>query len=234
MHLTTCFFLHYFQAPVNDDQRLAQDHCISIILTGARKTLSNVATVELYETSLKSVRKYHKAKLADIEIDGKKFRPPVRVLLNCHNIPRAQKQLCVAYKTLEIPTKVNKAPYHSLKDTNGQYYSIMNDGIQKFTKEFNGVFVRTVDVDINIKNLAWSLDKIPGGSMDSIKLVGQMLNIIHEVLKFRFVYVLDYSYLNYTLSYSVVKDFKSNSNMIILCIDIFSLSNLWVKSFLLQ
>lgn len=160
-------------------------------MTGARKTLSNVATVELYETSLKGIRQYHKAKLGDIEIDGKKFRPPVRVQLSSNNIPRAQKQLCEAYRTLDKPTKVNKAPYHSIKDTNGKFYSIMNDGIQKFTQEFNGVFVRTVDLNIDIKNLPWSLNKIPGGSMDSMKLVEQILNVIYQILKFRFVYLLD-------------------------------------------
>lgn len=67
----------------------------------------------------------------------------------------------------------------------------MNDGIQKFTQEFNGVFVRAVDLNINIKNLPWSLNKIPGGSMDSMKLVEQILNIIYEILKFRFVYLLE-------------------------------------------
>lgn len=75
-YLTTFYFVTLLQVPVNDDQRLAQKHCISTIVTGARKTLSNVATVELYETSLKGIRQYHKAKLGDIEIDGKKEVSP--------------------------------------------------------------------------------------------------------------------------------------------------------------
>lgn len=117
----------------------------------------------VYEESLNSLRRYHKLKLGDIEIDGKKFIPPVKVKLHDKNIARIQRGIVDTYKNLETPTKVNEAPYAALKKGQfGMYYSIMNDGIQKFRKEFNGVFLRTLDKDFNISNLPWALTKIPG------------------------------------------------------------------------
>ena len=173
-----------FSVPSNDDQQIAQDHCLSMILTGANKNLSQEATLHLYEESVNSLRKYFRKKLGGIEIEGKKFIPPVRVLINAKNISRVQQGIITAYKELKSPTPVNRAPYVALKDDPfGKYYRIMHDGIQEFCKEYNGVFIRTVYSDLDVVNL--HLTSIPGGSMDSTKLVKQLFSVIADVKKFR-------------------------------------------------
>ena len=83
------------------------------------------------------------------------------------------------------PTKLNQAPYTALRDSLGKFYSIMHDGIQKFLKEFNGVFIRTLDSEFDIVNLPWALTNIPGGSMDHSKLVHQLISVITSIKKFR-------------------------------------------------
>ena len=90
---------------------------------------------------------------------------------------------------LKSPTLLNQAPYVALKDDPfGKYYSIMNDGIQKFCQEYNGVFIRTVNADLDVSNLPWALTCIPGGSMDHVKLVKQLISVITSVKKFRSVF----------------------------------------------
>ena len=101
-------FCKFKQVAKNEDEELAQDHCISIILSGANKTLSNQATLHLYTASLKGMRRYHKVKLSNFEIDGKKIRKPVRVQVNDTNLPQIQKSIVGAYKELHKPTSVNK------------------------------------------------------------------------------------------------------------------------------
>lgn len=134
-----------FDAAENRGQVLAQNHVRSIVLSGASKNLSQEATMALYEESVKAMRKYHTEKLGDIEIEGKKFLPPVRTKLNDKNISRIQAGVVKAFKDLREPTDVNQAPYTSLRcGSFGKFYSIMNNGIQKFMKELNGVFIRTI------------------------------------------------------------------------------------------
>ena len=74
-----------FTTPTNEDQELAQDHCLSIILAGANKNMSQEATMHIYQESLKGLRNYYKKKLGCIEVEGKKFTPPAHVLLNDKN-----------------------------------------------------------------------------------------------------------------------------------------------------
>jgi len=140
-------------------------------MTGARKALSNASTQDLYSTSLRGIRQYHKSKLGNLEIDGKKFRKPVRVKINLHDITRVQKGIADAYKKLRKSTSLNKATYKALTETHGRFYSIMNDGIQKFPQEFNGVFVRIIDFNFEVSNLPWSFNKIRGG-INGFKEIG--------------------------------------------------------------
>ena len=175
-----------FKVPSNDDEHLAQDHCISIILAGANKAFSQEATLHNYEVSVKVLRQYYKKKLGSIEIEGKKLTPPVRTLLNDKNISKIQNGIVEAYKHMKAPTPINKAPYVALNGPFGKFYSVMNDGIQKFGHEFNGVFLRTVDdADLDIVNLPWALSDIPGGSMDHTKLEKQLLDVIGKVKIFK-------------------------------------------------
>ena len=91
-----------FTNPTNEDQQLAQDHCLSIILAGSNKNVSQEATLHIYQEYLKGLRNYHKVKLGCIEVEGKKFTPPVRVQLNDKNITRIQKVNCHCLHGLDI------------------------------------------------------------------------------------------------------------------------------------
>lgn len=126
----------------------------------------------MYENSLNSIRRYHKFKLGDLTVDGKKFQVPVRVQLNKTNLPNIEQGIVAAYKNLKRKTSANEAPFANLSTgALGKFYSVLNDGIQKFTQEFNGVFVRTLaPCNFAITNLPWALNLIPGGSMDAANL----------------------------------------------------------------
>ena len=59
-----------FKVSKNEDEALAQDHCLSIILAGGNKTLSQEATFLVYEESINGMGRYHKLKLGGIEIES--------------------------------------------------------------------------------------------------------------------------------------------------------------------
>ena len=93
-----------------------------------------------------------------------------------------QKALLEAYKEL-CNTVHNSSPYKALRGPFAKWYSIFNNGIQKFSMELNGVMIRTLDENLTITNIPWALTKIPGGSMDSDKLCSQLLLQIQCVIK---------------------------------------------------
>ena len=73
-------------------------------------------------------------------------------------------------------------PYNILKNQHsGKNYSIMHDGIQKFSKELNGVFVRTLSEHIEIVNVPWALKEIKGGPLNVEKLVDHVNETIISI-----------------------------------------------------
>ena len=73
----------------------------------------------------------------------------------------------------------------------------MHGGIQKFGKELNGVFVRTLTEDVKIVNVLWVIKEIKGGSRNAEKLIDHVIetiifihplpnheNVYHEILSF--------------------------------------------------
>ena len=57
----------------------------------------------------------------------------------------------------------------------------MHDGVQKFSHELNGVFLRTVCIDddgLQIVNIPWGLTEIQGGSLNSKQLEKHLLKTI--------------------------------------------------------
>ena len=170
-----------FDPPKNDDEEFAQEHCLSVLLSGSKKTMSQAAILQTYSTSMSGIQKWHMLKTGNIEVDGKKFRKPPRVKVNPNNILRMQEGIVHTYKNLKSPTSLNAAPYAALTGSFGKFYSVFNDGIQKFCFELNGVMIRVLDHNFGIQNLPWALTNIPGGSMDHQKLVSQILSIIHQL-----------------------------------------------------
>ena len=139
------------------------------------------------------VRQYHTTVLKDIEIDKRKIAPSPKVRLNKDNISIPQNALL---NTFRKDTQNKGNPPNILHDQHcGKLYSIMHDGIQKFRKELNGVFIRTLSKTLSIVNVPWVLKEIEGGSLNAKKLVDHIIatiicihplpshsNAFHEVL----------------------------------------------------
>ena len=171
-----------FSKANNETEEWAQNNALSIILSGTNKNLSQAAIVHLYNTAMNGVQSYHQTVLGNIELNGKKISPPPRVAINEDNILSIQSGLLEAYKKMDC----NISPYKALHCSLSKFYSIFNDGIQKFSKELNGVMLRTLDENLIITNIPWALTSIEGGSMNSIKLCSQIMSIISSINKFKF------------------------------------------------
>ena len=74
--------------------------------------------------------------------------------------------------------------YKALRGHFSKWYFILIDEIQEFTKELNGVMIRTLDEDYKFANIAVS--KFHGGSMDSNKLCMQAMRFTHSLYLFKF------------------------------------------------
>ena len=171
-----------FESPKNPTEQWSQDYPLFTVTSGENKNLLQAATVHLSETAKGGVQGYHKTVLGDLELNGKKIPPPPKVTLNEHNISQFQNGLLMAYKQLNR----SDSPYNSLCCSFAKYYSISNDGIQKFLMELNGVMIRTLNDDLKITNVPWALTEIDVGSMDANKLCSQVVNIISNLNKFTF------------------------------------------------
>ena len=73
----------------------------------------------------------------------------------------------------------------------------MHDGIQKFAKELNGAYVRTLSSSTTstISLVPWSLTEIPRGSVNAKKLVSHLIHLIstiHPVKENAYVPVLNH------------------------------------------
>ena len=155
----------------------AQNYSLSVVLTAVNKNILQAAAVHLYETAHTGVKGNHGVVLSHVELDGKKIVPPPKVRLNDHSIKDFQGALLDGYKTLD------STPYSACRGPLSKWYSIFNDGIQKFTMELNGVMIRCLDENYKITNIPWALTKIPGGSMDSQKLCDQIITQIATINK---------------------------------------------------
>ena len=165
-------------------EEFVQNHCLSKILFGVNHNISQKTTVAMYQESAEhDVLKYHNLHLGGIEMDGKVFASPPKVCLNEHNIVDFEHAILNTYKELDT-TSMNSSPYSVLRGPFAKYYSIFNDGIQKFSMELNGVMIRTLNPDFDVVNVPWALSKIPGGSMDHTKLVSQIISVINNVQTF--------------------------------------------------
>ena len=64
-----------------------------------------------------------------------------------------QKCLLDTYKQMDF-SNCNPVPYKSLRcGPSSKYYSVFNDGIQKFSMGLNGVMICTIDEDLKIINV---------------------------------------------------------------------------------
>ena len=101
--------------------------------------------------------------------------PPTQVLLNPQNITTVQSAILDAYKNGDQPNN----PYKIFKSNKGKYFSIIHDGIQKFSKELLRVFIwtaATASKSIEIVNVRCCLNQVHGRSLHKYKLVEHLID----------------------------------------------------------
>ena len=108
-----------------------------MVLTGVNKSISRSATVFNNECGMRGVRGYYHSYLGDFVMNGKKPTPPE------YNVAKIEHGILEAYKNF------NSSSYFVLKSAFSKFYSISNDGIQKFAKDLNGVMISTLDENLN-------------------------------------------------------------------------------------
>ena len=82
--------------------------------------------------------------------------PPVEISLNKHNISQAQTAILDAYR-YDQPDSIYKVIQKS------PYWSLMHDGISKFSTEYNGVYLRGINDKNEPVNILYCLSKMRGG-----------------------------------------------------------------------
>ena len=90
--------------------------------------------------------------------------PPVEVSLNKHNISQAQTAILDAYR-YDQPDSIYKVIQKS------PYWSLMHDGISKFSTEYNGVYLRGMNDKNEPVTIPYCLSKMRGvNTFDTGKL----------------------------------------------------------------
>ena len=81
--------------------------------------------------------------------------PPVKVQFNEHNIIDVERAILNAYRNdaNSVHAKLKRSPV----------WSLMHDGISKFTTEYNGVYLKGIDEDLNPFDLPFCLTELKGG-----------------------------------------------------------------------
>ena len=122
----------------------AKDFCLSFVHWGVNKAISHKTTIEMYECGYEGQLAYYEdAKLhLNDTYQAAEIPPVIKGQLNAHNITitRAKKAILDAYRYKDkksILRKFEKTPY----------YSLMHDGISKFSHELNRVYMREIDDD---------------------------------------------------------------------------------------
>ena len=156
----------------------AQNACFSFVLSGCAKEVNNSSTIEFYNKHVSHLRKCHHEKLGHLEFDNRVIPQPLRATLDKNNIKEVHRSLVDSYKQLESSSE-NKLMYKPFRVSN--IYSIYTDGIQKFNRELNGSYARTVDEDLSVTNAPVSLHEIEGGSMNKEKLSVELISVINEI-----------------------------------------------------
>lgn len=158
----------------------AKKFCLKTVHTGVNKLVSNNSSIEFYDSVMDGVREYHSTVLSGVEINNCRVAPPPKVKLNKNNISQVQSAILESYKQ----SSVEGNPYVELNKHYGKYYSIMHDGIQKYSRELNGSMVRTVSSSYDnsrVVNVPWGLTEIDGGSLNAVKLVKHLITLIHSI-----------------------------------------------------
>ena len=157
-------------------EKFGKSYCLSMVHVGVNKCLSNESILQNYHTAMHGMKAWQSFFNTTLQNEGASesnssdtpFIPP-EVQLNKNNIPDAEKAILDGYKS--NPRSV----YNVLKKSS--FWGFMHDGITKFTKEFNGVYVRGLDGDGKPINAPMCLRRLKG-SVDAHALAQDLINFI--------------------------------------------------------
>ena len=156
----------------------AKEFAMDLILTGCQKMVSQASSITYYNTVMKGMKGAHEVIFGRMTLNGRKIKGIPKLSLNENNVNVMQHSILNAYTSLDI------SPNETLRQPYGKYYSIMHDGIQKFSRELNGVHLRTVKFDddgVDVVIVPWKLTEIPGGSLNALKLCTHVWNTMSTV-----------------------------------------------------
>ena len=163
----------------DDNDRFGKGFCLSIVHTGVNKCLSNNAVIETYDTAINGMKEYHKfVKTTSTQLNSVTLAPPVEISLNKNNIEYAEKAILEAYKIQD------GSIYDEMRKS--IFWGLMHDGISKFTKEYNGVYLRGVNESFDPFVAPYCLQKMNGGvnAYDLvealIKTIANFMNVKHN------------------------------------------------------
>ena len=132
--------------------------CLSIVHTGVNKKLSQTAIIDNYNASFNGCQLYYETAEQHMKVNHPEVNipPPVKVCLNKDNIIKAEKAILDAYRFDDpesLTNQIKKSPF----------YSIMHDGISKFSTEFNGVYLKGIDLENKSFCVPHCLNRMKGG-----------------------------------------------------------------------
>lgn len=135
----------------------AKSYCLSIIHRGVGKAISEKTIIEMYQSGYEGQLLFRgeveNEMLSKYPAAVKSIPPVVKVQLNSHNIESAENAILAAYKHDDegsLYRKLEKSPF----------FSLMHDGISKFSVEYNGVYLRGLDESHNPINVPYCLSKM--------------------------------------------------------------------------
>ena len=126
-------------------QHVAKGFCFSIVHAGVNERLSEASVIKQYDISFRGVLDHYQIQQNDIsdryreEDSNIKILKPQQRCLDKNNIVKYEKSILKAY------TDDPESLYSTVRKA--KYWSIMHDGIQKFSVEYNGIFITTIDPD---------------------------------------------------------------------------------------
>ena len=123
-------------------QKVAKGFCLSVVHGGVNKCLSESAIIEMYNTTYRGIYDHHlvqKESYKDLYGLPKEkiIMAPQQCCLDKNNIIKYEKAILKAYK------KNPDSNYSIIKKA--PYWGIMHDGIQKFSIEYNGMLLQTIN-----------------------------------------------------------------------------------------
>ena len=163
-------------------EAFGKSYCLSMVHVGVNKCLSNESILENYRTAMHGMQAWQGFCNTRLELDmpsssSSNSTPPMippTIQINKNNIPQAEAAILDAYKSK--PDSI----YSVVKKS--AFWGFMHDGITKFTKEYNGVYVRGMDNDGKPINVPMCLRRLKG-SVDAHVLAEDLIHFISDYVK---------------------------------------------------